>query len=76
MLVILARGNAKVGDIHEWDAGHERPFDGAVEGFGGDAGVGEVAVEETGGTGYLVEGEPAASTVRFMAWYRRAISAT
>src|SRR5215213_3080356 len=60
MLEILARGNAKVGDIHEWDAGHERPFDGAVEGFGGDARVGEVAVEETGGTGYLVEGEPAA----------------
>src|SRR5918997_382841 len=60
MLVILARGNAKICDIHEWDAGHERPFDGTAEGFSGDAGVGEVAVEETGGTGYLVEGEPAA----------------
>src|ERR671932_412813 len=58
-LDILARRDAQVGDVHEGDAGAERALDGAVEGFSGDAGVGEVAVEEAGGAGYLVEGETA-----------------
>src|SRR5215203_2401260 len=57
MLEILAGCDAQVSDVHQGDAGAQRPLDGTIEGLGGDAGVGEVAVEEAGGAGYLVEGE-------------------
>src|SRR5919112_4898075 len=58
-LKVLSRRHAQVGDIHEGHAGLQRAFDRPAEGLGGDPGIGEVAVEEAGGTSYLVEGEPA-----------------
>ena len=54
-LKAFARRDAQVGDVDQRDAGSERSLDGPTEGFGGDAGVWEVAVEEAGGAGYLVE---------------------
>src|SRR5215212_10917923 len=45
--------------VDQGDAGREGLFHALGEDLGGDAGVREMAVEETGGAGYLGEGEAA-----------------
>src|SRR5688500_9982952 len=58
-LKAFARRNVQVGDVDEGNACFEGLRYALGEDVGGDARVGEVAVEETGGAGYLVKRETA-----------------
>src|SRR5215210_9406765 len=65
-LKAFASGHVHIRDVDQGDAGLQGLSDALGEDFGGDAGVGEVAVEEAGGAGYLVEGERATLAGEFV----------
>src|SRR5215210_3212522 len=65
-LKAFASGHVHIRDVDQGDAGLQGLSDALGEDFGGDAGVGEVAVEEAGGAGYLVEGEAATLAGEFV----------